>query len=47
MKAEKIEFTNITAGTNDNKVFARSSKQIYEYAIFLVISAETIAGFPQ
>lgn len=47
MKADKLQFANITAGTRDNKAFPRSSKSMYEYALYLVVSAETIADFPQ
>ena len=47
MKVDKLQFANITAGTRDNKTFPRSSKSIYEYTLYLVISAETIAEFPQ
>ena len=46
-KADKLWFANVTAGTRDNQAFPRASKSLYEYALYLAISAEIIADFLQ
>lgn len=37
VKAEKLQFANITVCNRDNKALPKSSKNLYEYAFYIVI----------
>lgn len=47
MKTDKLQFANTTVCIRDIKAFPKSSRNFYEYAFYIVISAETNANFPQ